>query len=208
MVDVNKTRKAPTAATKPRIGLTTILPLCGALAVGVLLAWGIIDNTSSPKQAAWEQIPAGQPYALDPPTPLTPVSAGAVKLPPMVTSTVSRTILLRIDPPPLGGNYDTDAQMQDVISPAFFSVRAGTTVRVTVENYDVAPHTFTSLAIGLNEWIPAGAAQPSRTTFTFVASSPGNDMWICAIPCDSYSMSTPGYMQGEIHVVAADWHQN
>lgn len=204
----------------------TILPIAGLATIAGLLVWAAIGNLGPAAPTYWEQVPAGQPYNVVPPSPKVPragttstsamgmgktgvsvtssVRPSATKLPPMSTSVVSANVTLRVDPQPLGGNYGDDGQIHDVFSPAFFSVPVGHLIRVTVYNHDDMGHTFTSTALGLNVWIPGGdSARPSVTTFTFRPSSTGNFYWLCAVPCDSYSMGAPGYMQGEIHVVAS-----
>lgn len=175
------------------------------------MGWAAFSNQNSAAPSSWEAVPSGQPYAVVPPVPKVPhatAAAGSVgaakatKLPVMTTAAVSANVTLKVDPQPLGGNYGPDGQVQDVFSPAFFSVPAGQRVKVTVYNYDSAGHSFTAPALGLDVWIPGGgAASPSVTTFTFHPGSAGTYLWVCGVPCDPFSMATPGYMRGEIHVV-------
>lgn len=90
----------------------------------------------------------------------------------------------------------------DAYLPAGFTVEAGSTVRVTVHNYDVAQHTFTAPGIGVEQIIAAGSeTAPSTTTFTFKApSKPGQYDWHCMMPCDPWAMSHVGYMKGVVTV--------
>lgn len=175
------------------------------VAVAGLIAWAVIGSLVSANTSTWESasVPSGQPYNLAPAKPVIPKGSKltAAQLPPMVESAPHSAVTLTVDPPPLGGNYGTDGQVHDVFSPAFFSVPAGKTIHVTVYNYDMMWHTFTSTALGLNVWIPPGGEHPTKVSFSFKAPSSGNYYWLCAIPCDSYSMTTPGYMEGEVHVV-------
>jgi heme/copper-type cytochrome/quinol oxidase subunit 2 len=103
------------------------------------------------------------------------------------------------------GRLGPDKQWHDAIAPADFSVRAGSTVTISVANYDSGPHTFTSPAMNVNGTIPGGGsmAAPIRTTFTFTApSKPGKYAWWCAVPCDPWAMARDGYMRGYVTVTA------
>jgi heme/copper-type cytochrome/quinol oxidase subunit 2 len=65
-------------------------------------------------------------------------------------------------------------------------------------------HTFTikSGGVNLNIIVPptANVAYPVDVSFTVVFPTAGTYTWFCQAPCDPYSMSTPGYMNGEITV--------
>lgn len=209
----------PVAAEAPAGGrtrmdrITTLLIVGGLATVVWMFIWAIFATVGTETPTPWETVPgwANTPagnVAVVPPTPKLPhKAAGSLtslsKLPPMVLAGVHANVTMRVDPPPLGGTYGTDGQVQDNFSPAFFSVPAGKTVHVVVYNYDDAAHSFTAPALGVNVQVPAGGSKPSVTRFSFTASGPGNFFWVCAIPCDNYSMNTPGYMTGEIHVVAS-----
>lgn len=223
----------PPSSRQPKrpLGLATTFVAASVAVLGGLLAWTAFDSFSSTSGStrSWETVPSGQPYYVAPGTPAVPKTgagaaapmagmsmgqkastgtttasaASSTKLPPMVDSTPSAVVTLKIDPPPLGGTYGSDGQVHDDFSPAYFSVPAGKTAHVTVYNYDDMWHTFTSPVLGLNVWIRPGGDHPSTTTFTFTAPKTGYYWWLCAIPCDSYSMSTGGFMQGEIHAVKA-----
>lgn len=90
----------------------------------------------------------------------------------------------------------------DAYLPADFSVKPGTTVRVTVLNYDEAEHTFDSPSLGTNAMIPAGSEEsPSETTFTFKApKKAGHYLWFCTMPCDPWAMEHNGFMRGFVTV--------
>lgn len=195
-------RTAPERHRPGRPGVTTVLPIAGALAVAGLLGWAAFANTGPSATRAWEAVPAAQPFAEQPPTPKIPAGAKvtAASLPPIVSTAVRANVTLRLDPGPLGGTYGSDAQVHDDVSPALFSVPAGRQVTVRVLNYDDVGHSFTSPALGLNVWVRPGGDTPSVTTFHFKAPAAGNYLWVCGVPCDPWSMATPGYMQGEIHV--------
>ncbi|HKZ15380.1 MAG TPA: hypothetical protein VJL81_16200 [Solirubrobacterales bacterium] len=100
------------------------------------------------------------------------------------------------------GRLGPEGTWHDAFLPADFSVDPGTTVKVTVVNYDEGEHTFTSPMLGLNVTIPAGTAkEPASTTFTFKAPTrTGSYMWFCAKPCDPWAMSHDGYMRGFVRV--------
>jgi plastocyanin len=114
------------------------------------------------------------------------------------------------------GYMTNDGKGHDTYIPSQFTVKAGSTIKVTVSNYDEGPHTFTSPDLGVNATIaPATNADkkiPSKTTFTFTAKKAGKFRWYCALPCDAKAAGwamTPGpngpaqdkYMAG--YVVAA-----
>jgi plastocyanin len=90
----------------------------------------------------------------------------------------------------------------DAYLPADFSVKAGTTVHVTVSNYDEAPHSFNAADLGANAMIAAGSeSKPSTTTFTFHApKKAGRYAWFCAMPCDPWAMAQQGFMKGYVTV--------
>lgn len=96
----------------------------------------------------------------------------------------------------------SDGNWHDSYLPADFSVKAGTTVHVTVYNYDDMPHSFTSPEMGVNEEVAAGSeGKPSKTTFTFVApAEAGSFEWFCDLPCDPWAMSHFGFMKGHVQV--------
>lgn len=100
------------------------------------------------------------------------------------------------------GKMGPDGNWHDAFLPADFSVKAGSTVRVTVYNYDEGEHTFTSLGLGTNETIAAGSeAKPAVTTFTFKApQKAGRYEWLCALPCDPWAMNHNGFMRGYVSV--------
>ena len=100
------------------------------------------------------------------------------------------------------GKLGADGKWHDAAVPAIYTVRAGASVTVTAINYDSSPHTFTSAALGVNETIPGGSASaPSQAKFTFRApTKPGIYHWHCAIPCDPYSMTHIGFMEGYVRV--------
>lgn len=103
------------------------------------------------------------------------------------------------------GRLGPDKQWHDAFLPADFSVQAGSTVTVTVTNYDGGPHTFTAPSMNLNAIIPGGGSlsAPKTVTFTFKApSKPGSYQWWCSVPCDPWAMAHDGYMRGVVTVTA------
>jgi plastocyanin len=103
------------------------------------------------------------------------------------------------------GRRGPDGMWHDAFLPADFTVRAGHSVTITVNNYDGGPHSFTSPAMGVNETIPGGGslATPNTVKFTFKApTKPGRYAWWCAVPCDPWAMAHDGYMRGYVTVKA------
>lgn len=96
----------------------------------------------------------------------------------------------------------SDGNWHDAYLPADFSVKAGTTVHVTVYNYDDMPHSFTAPELGVNQEIAAGSEdKASKTTFTFTApAEAGSFEWLCDLPCDPWAMSHEGFMRGRVRV--------
>jgi len=101
------------------------------------------------------------------------------------------------------GKKGSDGNWHDAFLPADFSIEAGATMKVTVDNYDDMPHTFTAPGLGVNATIPPGSEdQASRTTFTIHApQKAGSYEWFCALPCDPWSMTHFGFMKGHVTVV-------
>ena len=102
------------------------------------------------------------------------------------------------------GKKGSDGNWHDAFLPADFSVKAGTTVHVTVYNYDDMPHSFPAPDLGTNATIAAGGEEkPSKSTFTFTApKKAGSYAWFCAAPCDPWAMAHEGFMKGEVTVTA------
>ncbi len=193
----------PQRSKAPGFGATGAVVISCLAVLGGLFTWAAYGGFAGQSSHAWDVAPQGQSYYQPPVRPLLPATATAAKLPPMMVTTPATTVTLKVDAPPLGGMYGGTGNVQDAFSPAYFSVPAGKTVHVTVVNYDPAWHTFTSPALGLNAWIPPSGSHPSKVSFSFKAPKAGYYWWLCNLPCDSYSMQSGGYMQGEIHVVKA-----
>jgi plastocyanin len=100
------------------------------------------------------------------------------------------------------GKKGSDGNWHDAFLPADFSVKAGATVHVVVENYDDAEHSFTAPDLGMNVTIPGGSeTKASVTNFTFRApAKAGSYEWFCAIPCDPWAMNHDGFMRGVVSV--------
>ena len=94
-----------------------------------------------------------------------------------------------------------DGAWHDAFLPASFTVHAGSPVRVTIRNYDGAPHMIMQSKLGLAVTVRKGsAAHPSTTTFTFTPRAKGTFTWHCMLPCDPWAMNHVGYMEGRITV--------
>jgi hypothetical protein len=93
-------------------------------------------------------------------------------------------------------------QLDQAFVPGNFTMEVGETLRVTVTNYTSMPHTWTSAGLGVNVMVPAGgSSSPSTTTFVIHAAKPGTYFWHCETPCDPWSMSHMGFMEGNVTVV-------
>ncbi len=100
------------------------------------------------------------------------------------------------------GKQGPDGKWHDAFLPGNFEVRAGQRVRLTVVNYDDAPHTFTAPRLHLDVMVPgAKGTKPGEATFTLRAGKAGTYDWWCATPCDPWAMMKGGYMRGYVKVV-------
>ena len=114
----------------------------------------------------------------------------------------AQTVALAIKSDTEHARKGPDGKWHDAYLPAGFTVRAGRTVRVTLSNYDTAPHTFTAPGLRVNVIVAAGsAARPATATFTFTASKAGSYRWRCLGNCDPWAMSHLGFMTGIVRVV-------
>ena len=174
-----------------------------------LLAWGAYEDWYAQRPQTFYSSSV-QPYYIAPATPVvpanTPTAHGATvasQKAAMTTTTPHADVTLEVNAPPLGGIYGSDGQVHDAFTPAYFAVPVGHTVHVTVYSYDTAWHTFSAPTLGLSVWIRPSAtgSKPAKTTFSFTAPKTGYYYWLCELPCDPYSMSSGGYMEGEIHAV-------
>jgi plastocyanin len=165
------------------VGLTALLAILALIVSVVALASNSSTSGSSPTQVAQAAAPA----------------APAVAAP--LVAPQSLTIAVKSDSE--HGRLGPDGKWHDAFLPADFSVRAGSTVTITVENYDNGPHTFTSPSMGVNEIISSGGGlgAPHQMTFTFKApTQPGKYAWWCSVPCDPWAMAHDGYMRGYVTV--------
>ncbi len=78
-----------------------------------------------------------------------------------------------------------------------FTVKAGSSVTVIINNQDSGPHTFTIGNLNINESI----SPLSVTKFKLVISAPGTYSWYCEVPCGGWVMDHTGYMKGSFQVV-------
>lgn len=190
----------------------TVLAMALVVLVGGLVTWGAFVGWHSQVPQTFYPV-NGQPYNVSPVRPVvpanTPTANGvttASQRAVQVTTVPQVDITLKVNPPPLGGLYGPDGQIQDAFIPAYFAVPAGKKIHVTVLSYDGGWHTFSSPKLGVSVWVrptstPTGN-KPSKTTFTFTAPKAGYYNWLCELPCNPYSMKAGGYMEGEIHVVS------
>jgi plastocyanin len=136
---------------------------------------------------------------------LVPLVLGALAAPiaNAATSVPSlRSVAISIRSDTQHARKGADGRWHDAFLPGGFTVRAGSKVRVTLTNYDTAPHTFTSAGLGLNVIVRAGSAtHPATTTFTFTAPMAGSYRWHCLGSCDPWAMSHVGFMTGIVRVV-------
>jgi plastocyanin len=106
------------------------------------------------------------------------------------TAGASKTISLWVAP---SWKKGADGQLHDAYSQTNFTVRAGQPLRLVIDNRDESPHSITSAEAGVNIVV-----QPGVHTYTLIVQHAGTYKWICAYPCDPYSMGRPGYMAGYI----------
>lgn len=92
----------------------------------------------------------------------------------------------------------SDGKLHDAFSVTDFVVHAGQPVKLVINNTDDVPHSITSPGAGVNI-----LARPGQHTYTLLVSKSGRFRWYCMEPCDPYSMTHPGYMQGSITSIGA-----
>jgi excisionase family DNA binding protein len=130
-------------------------------------------------------------------------TAPATHASPPMSANTQRVVML-IDPPPVHGLRNPNGKVVDAFIPSGFTVEQGTTVVLTIFNYDDTPHTFTSPGLGIDALIPPSrAGSPNSVTVRFTPRRPGSFRWRCRVPCDSWSMARRGYMSGAVQVLAA-----
>jgi plastocyanin len=175
-----------------------------ALLAGVALFAAVIFGLTAGVGAIWRAVAGGggSSLAATPSMPgMAPASGGAAGR--GAGSPSVQRISLVVDPPPLWGVRGPDGQVHDAFVPASFTMRVGTTVVVTVRNYDAMPHTWTAPGLGVNAMVPAGSeSHPSVVTFTIHPKRAGTYAWYCETPCDPWAMAHWGYMRGHVTVVA------
>ena len=177
--------------------LATSLALLLLFVLG-MLAWIAFKEAGHQNERDWMIMPAGQQQMMaasaagtSAATPAAPSPAGA------------QHVSLKVNPPPLYGVKNPHGTVVDAFVPADFTVRVGKPVVVTVLNYDSMPHTWTAGGLGVNEMVPSGGPHsPSKVTFTFTPKSAGAFTWQCETPCNPWSMTHMGYMEGTVTVVA------
>jgi len=92
-----------------------------------------------------------------------------------------------------GGKLGPKGERYDAFTKTNLAVEVGQPVRLTIDNRDDVVHSITSTAAGVNIVV-----MPGKHTYALVVHQTGRFKWVCAYPCDPYSMDTPGYMQGYI----------
>jgi heme/copper-type cytochrome/quinol oxidase subunit 2 len=90
-------------------------------------------------------------------------------------------------PPGPGG------ERHDAYSKTNFAVQVGRPLRLTIDNRDDAVHSITATGAGVNIVV-----MPGVHTYTLIVHSAGRFKWVCAYPCDPFSMANTSYMQGYI----------
>lgn len=106
-----------------------------------------------------------------------------------------------------GFKLGPDGKLHDAFSPSTLTVAPGQKVELTVYNYDNMPHSFTSMALGVDQaFAPSPKnGQASVTVIDFTApKKAGSYTFECIKPCDTpnggWSMSQQGYMIGTLVV--------
>jgi plastocyanin len=97
-----------------------------------------------------------------------------------------------------------DGKWHDAFLPAYPSVKAGRTTRLSFVNYDSGPHSMVAPGLNLNVTVPAAKGSvPGRVTVLLKApAKAGRYDWWCGSPCDTWAMTHNGYMRGSIVVHA------
>lgn len=109
------------------------------------------------------------------------------------TATVATTpahVSLAVVP---GGKVGPKGEKYDAFTKTNFAVRVGRPVQLTIDNQDDVVHSITATAAGVSIVV-----MPGKHTYTLLVHRAGRFKWICAYPCDPFSMETVGYMQGYI----------
>lgn len=177
----------------PRRRLAAIAMLFASTAMvllaGLLLAMTALVGTVWSETTSGPQSQSSASSASGPSSAPTPAPPGA------------QYEKLSVNPPPLYGVKNPHGTVVDAFVPADLTVKVGKPVVITVLNYDSMPHTWTASGLGVNEMVPAGSAHsPSKVTFTFTPKSAGSFTWQCETPCNSWSMTHVGYMEGTVTV--------
>jgi plastocyanin len=105
-------------------------------------------------------------------------------------ASIAKTVDLSVSP---GIKPGPGGKLHDAFSVTNFTVRAGKPVTLVIDNTDNAKHSITASAAGVNIVV-----RPGVHTYTLLVHKQGRFEWICAFPCDPYSMGHVGYMRGYI----------
>jgi heme/copper-type cytochrome/quinol oxidase subunit 2 len=111
------------------------------------------------------------------------------------TGAVEPVVYLSVTP---GIKPAPDGKLHDAFSVTNFTVHAGSPVKLVINNTDSGPHSIIAPAAGVNILV-----RPGLHTYTLLVHRSGRFHWYCMQPCDPYSMSHVGYMQGSITSVGA-----
>jgi len=106
----------------------------------------------------------------------------------------AQTIRFKIIPE---GKPGPDGKRHDYMTTTDFTVKAGQTANLVIDNTDEGEHSITAPQIGVNIVI-----KPGIHTYQLVVKEKGRFPWLCLIPCDSnangWAMQHAGYMSGVI----------
>lgn len=164
----------PSESPRPRAGWITIAAFGGAAMVLALIGADVALINGA-------QGPAPRPIVQE------VRMSGAATVSPVVYASVSPGI----KPGP-------DGKLHDAFSVTSFAVHAGQPVKLVIDNTDSSPHSITSPDAGVNIMV-----RPGTHTYTLLVRKSGHFHWYCMQPCDPYSMSHVGYMQGYITSIGA-----
>lgn len=128
---------------------------------------------------------------------------GAAPSSPASSGTSPKAIAIDVKSDAESARLGPDGSYHDAFVPSALTLRAGVPVTITIYNYDDMPHSFTSPALSLDQFVSGGDARsPSKVTFTFTPTKPGVYVWYCATPCDDWAMTHDFFMLGNITVTA------
>ncbi len=184
--ETNVTDQANGAVVTHRLrGLVTLI-------AGIVIVVAVVFTITAGVGAIWHKVTGTTPAIGASISAVAPTSAPNVV-----------QVKLEIDPQPLGGVKGSDGLVHDAFVPSSFTMTVGTTYDVTIYNYEMMSHSWTSPVLNVSAVEPAGSpSSPTITHFTIKPTKAGTFQWFCALPCDKWAMARNGFMRGYVNVKA------